>query len=126
MRQQVLGLSTLLLCVSLNAYANQHSTDLLNIEVSEYSYSSTLNWYLSSYEILSNGVKFSTNEWIGGGNSGFPESGELTFVVNDLKLFAKSGYKITGYEFTFSGNVMASEQASATISGGMMGGGYQN
>ena len=122
MHKKLFALSALLL--SLNVSAAQHSTDLLDIEVQPWSYGSWPDWSTASYEILQDGVKFSPSVFFGGGNSGFPEQGEFTFNVTDLSFAAKSGYKITGYEFSFSGIVSTSNQASATISGGLMGGGY--
>jgi hypothetical protein len=125
MRKQSLAAFTLFL-LSVHAGAATYSTDTLNISVYDWSFSSSPYWYPASYEILDDGVKFNTSAWIGGGNSGFPESAEMTFNVTDLEFLAKPGYQIAGYEFSFSGQVYVTEQASATVSGGLNGGGYQD
>jgi hypothetical protein len=130
MRKQWVAAFAFLL-FSLHVGAAQYGTDLLTIVVQAESYdaavldfgSGNVIWkHGAPYEILSDGVKFSPGEHISGG--GDPElAGEkaLMFSVTDLRFFAKPGYKITGYEFSFSGQVLTSNPGWSEIRGKMMG-----
>lgn len=131
MYQRVSLLFLSLLCVSINAGANQYNTDYLNIDVKAESFSAAVlnfdsggvTWnYGAPYAILADGVKFSPGQQISTG--GAPELvGEkaLMFNVSDLRFTARQGYKITGYEFSFSGQFLTSNPASIEIRGKLMG-----
>jgi hypothetical protein len=131
MRKQSWAPSALLL-FSVHAGAASYSTDTLDITVSGESYkSSTGDYFLglvgersgAPYEVLSDGVKFSPDEYIyGAGAEGtyWSAARALIFNVTDMAFSAKPGYKITGYEMSFNGQLWLSNLATAAVGGEMM------